>query len=302
MVGAWDSWRSSCFQKPHLQIDLLLCRLAQDKVPDDIDLDDVELIRNVDQKCVLALNGTRVTNRIISLVPHPDNFRMAVRTVKLWAKSRAIYGNVFGYPTGVAWLMMMARVCQFYPNACPSTLMTKFFFVYSGWQWPNPVMLVEQENLSVRPDMPQWDPRVHENERADLMPVITPAYPSINSTYNVIESTHFLIKKEFGRGKMLLAEINAGKTAWEKLWEPSTFFSDSSRYIVIKAEARSKNDLVAYEGGSSIKAPVPATAVIPFRSPSLTPLRKKITPVPCYGQFCCNDCTMVAESSYLCSL
>ena len=40
-----------------IEIDLLFCRLAMEKVPDDTNLDDVELLRHIDQKCVRSLNG-----------------------------------------------------------------------------------------------------------------------------------------------------------------------------------------------------------------------------------------------------
>ena len=44
-----------------------------------------------------------------------------------------IYSNALGYLGGVSWAMLVARVCQFYPNAAPSTLIEKFFFVFSNW-------------------------------------------------------------------------------------------------------------------------------------------------------------------------
>ena len=39
------------------------------------------------------------------------------------------------------------------------------------------------------------------------MPVITPAYPSINSTYNVSKSTLDLVMTEFKRGEAICTEI-----------------------------------------------------------------------------------------------
>ena len=41
--------------------------------------------------------------------------------------------------------MLVARVCQLYPNAVPSTLIQKFFLVYIKWQWPQPVLLKKPE-------------------------------------------------------------------------------------------------------------------------------------------------------------
>lgn len=52
------------------------------------DLKDDMLLKNLDQKCVRSLNGCRVTDEILRLVPNIENFRLALRTIKLWAKSK----------------------------------------------------------------------------------------------------------------------------------------------------------------------------------------------------------------------
>jgi poly(A) polymerase Pap1 len=52
------------------------------------DLQDDCLLKNLDQKCVRSLNGCRVTDEILRLVPNIENFRLALRAIKLWAKSK----------------------------------------------------------------------------------------------------------------------------------------------------------------------------------------------------------------------
>lgn len=49
---------------------------------------DDTILKNLDQKCVRSLNGCRVTDEILRLVPNIDSFRLALRAIKLWAKSK----------------------------------------------------------------------------------------------------------------------------------------------------------------------------------------------------------------------
>lgn len=70
-----------------IEIDLLFARLALKEIPDDFDLRDDMLLKNLDPRCVRSLNGCRVTDEILRLVPNIENFRLALRSIKLWAKS-----------------------------------------------------------------------------------------------------------------------------------------------------------------------------------------------------------------------
>ena len=46
---------------------------------------------------------------------------------------KGIYSNALGFLGGVSWAMLVARVCQLYPNGAASTLVLKFFLVFSKW-------------------------------------------------------------------------------------------------------------------------------------------------------------------------
>ncbi|XP_044163122.1 poly(A) polymerase type 3-like [Acropora millepora] len=116
-----------------IEMDLLFARLALAEVPDNLSLLDENLLRNLDTKCVRSLNGCRVTDEILHLVPNIENFRLTLRAIKLWAKKRGIYSNVLGFLGGVSWAMLVARTCQLYPNAVAATLLQKFFLVFSKW-------------------------------------------------------------------------------------------------------------------------------------------------------------------------
>uniref|UniRef100_A0A8D8RXI1 Poly(A) polymerase n=1 Tax=Cacopsylla melanoneura TaxID=428564 RepID=A0A8D8RXI1_9HEMI len=229
-----------------IEIDMLFARLALKEIPDDMDLRDDMLLKNLDQKCVRSLNGCRVTDEILRLVPNIENFRLALRTIKLWAKKHRIYSNVLGYLGGVSWAMLVARICQLYPNAAASTLVVKFFLVFSQWKWPQPVLLKKPDNVNL--GFPVWDPRVNAADRYHLMPIITPAYPQQNSTFNVSTSTRTVMQEEFKLGRAISEDIYNGKLTWDKLFEAPQFFSKYKHYLVLIASSVSTEDQLEWCG------------------------------------------------------
>uniref|UniRef100_A0A2R9AD16 Poly(A) polymerase n=1 Tax=Pan paniscus TaxID=9597 RepID=A0A2R9AD16_PANPA len=212
-----------------IEIDILFARLALQTIPEDLDLRDDSLLKNLDIRCIRSLNGCRVTDEILHLVPNIDNFRLTLRAIKLWAKRHNIYSNILGFLGGVSWAMLVARTCQLYPNAIASTLVHKFFLVFSKWEWPNPVLLKQPEECNL--NLPVWDPRVNPSDRYHLMPIITPAYPQQNSTYNVSVSTRMVMVEEFKQGLAITDEILLSKAEWSKLFEAPNFFQ-KYKYLV----------------------------------------------------------------------
>ena len=98
--------------------------------------------------------GSRVTDEILRLVPNVSVFRDSLRCIKLWAQrtslrfqelkfirvvtyghlaGRAIYSNVNGFLGGVAWAMLVARICQFYPKAVAGAIVSRFFIIMYQW-------------------------------------------------------------------------------------------------------------------------------------------------------------------------
>ena len=74
----------------NIEIDMLFARLALKDVPEDVDLKDDQILKNLDEKCVRSLNGCRVTDEILNQVPNRESFRLALRAIKLWAKRKYI--------------------------------------------------------------------------------------------------------------------------------------------------------------------------------------------------------------------
>ena len=120
-----------------------------------------------------------------------------------------LHFQVTGFLGGVNWALLVARVCQLYPNAVPSMLVSRFFRVYTQWRWPNPVMLcaIEEDELGFS----VWDPRKNPRDRTHHMPIITPAYPCMNSSYNVSTSTLRVMMEQFQYGNNI-CEVREWRT------------------------------------------------------------------------------------------
>ena len=84
-----------------------MARLALSSIPDDLTLQDDNLLRNLDDRCIRSLGGrlcaphsqyedvdkfpgSRVTDQILRLVPNVNVFRDALRCIKLWASRKHV--------------------------------------------------------------------------------------------------------------------------------------------------------------------------------------------------------------------
>lgn len=80
------------------------------------------------------------------------------------------------------------------------------------------------------------------------MPIITPAYPQQNSTFNVSVSTRTIMQEAFENGLGITEEIIIGKATWDKLFEPPNFFGKYKHYIVLLARSSSAEDQLEWCG------------------------------------------------------
>ena len=102
--------------------------------------------------------------------------------------------------------------------------------------------------------------------RFDVMPILTPAYPSMNSSYAVSRSTLNIMQvessasqriqwlacwqMEFQRGhaKAEKAMATGGKEAWDDLFEESDFFIRFSHYFAITVSAATETNFDSWTG------------------------------------------------------
>ena len=274
------------FMFSQIPIDLVYCRLNMPILEEPLKTDENSILIGLDEHSIRSLNGHRVTDMILSLVPNVEQFRIALRAIKLWAKRKGIYGNVMGFFGGVAWAMCVAKICQLYPNATASVLVCKFFRVFYQWRWPSPVVLREIEDYSTSTNfegkathpnlnMRVWNPAIYPSDRAHRMPVITPAYPSMCATHNVTLSTQLIMTEEFKNsadmaekllndpqailtvdpGAMCNDEENLNKSnnlsascTWQQLFSSNDFFTRYKYYLVVIAVSTNPEDHLIWSG------------------------------------------------------
>ena len=269
-----------------VQIDILYAKLGEgaNGTVEGVDIREDSVLIGLDEKSVLSLNGCRVGLELLDLVPNPDVFREALRCIKYWARRRGVYGNILGFPGGVAYAILVARVCQLYPNAAPSTILSRFFRWYSGWKFVpcNGLLLcpIREHNphgsggeggpagplvrtgsgLSRHNSgggvaagqaplgLKVWSPKHYPADRLDLMPIVTPAYPSMNCTYNASETTRKILNDELDRAKLIARDLDkraaseakgggsptaSEAVGWTDLFAPYRMFRDKKyRYFL----------------------------------------------------------------------
>ena len=67
--------------------------------------------------------------------------------------------------------------------------------------------------------------QVNVSDRFHLMPIITPAYPQQNSTFNVSNSTRTVMTEEFKKGLAVTDKILGGTAPWDLLFQAHSFFA-----------------------------------------------------------------------------
>lgn len=210
-----------------IKIDLVFARLNIFKIDSNLNLLDSSLLKNLDEKSVISLNGNRVTDEILSLVPNKKVFHGALRCIKYWASRRGITGHLYGYFGGVAYAISVARICQLFPNMCEYTIVYKYFEIYREWKWPTPILLKNIENFNY--NLKVWDPKTNPSDKFHKMPVITPSYPSMCSTHNIINSTMKRYKEELERGYNLLVK----GCEWNEFFKNTDFFQRYKSFLAV---------------------------------------------------------------------
>ncbi|KAI4814725.1 hypothetical protein KUCAC02_003903 [Chaenocephalus aceratus] len=163
----------------------------------------VPVVKLTFERIEIDLVFARESERLQSNRGDPqDSYRMSELQTrsedhKALGQTKNIYQTLWVFLGGISGAILVARICQEYPNASASTLVTKLFKEDKLWKWPNPIMLRELKDCHF--NLPVWDARVNLADRSHSMP-ITPAYPMQNTAFNVTPSTLAIMKEEIQRG------------------------------------------------------------------------------------------------------
>eukprot|EP00501_MAST-03F_sp_TOSAG23-6_P000203 GSMAST32.ASY1.ANO1.206.1 assembled CDS len=213
-----------------VEIDLLLASLPRNTVPTDLSIEDPSI-----------------------LLPHWENFKIVLRSIRLWSKRRSIFSNKMGYLGGINCAILAAFVCQQFPNKSPSRLLRYFFNLFSKWQWPTPLNLCKPTDHEL--GFEQWESSNPLNRR-HLMPIITPCYPVMNSMYTASKSSMHVMGMEIERCNDLTQSIfemqlEFNETeAWRNLFSTYCFPAEFDHFICIELAAKDEKSFLSWQGYS----------------------------------------------------
>ena len=200
-----------------------------------------------DAPSLRSVNGVRASHALLKVVPDSVTFRRTLRMVKTWAQVRGVYGNTVGFLGGMSWAILTAKICQDFPGISPEHTLALFFRVYVSWQWPSAVRLrgclpPNASEKSKALDDAVWNPDINPDDLRHHMPIITPIYPCMNSTFNLAPPNFRVVKSELDRAALITGPVLSGGVLAGSLHQSGRafFFSRYEWYLqldVVAADA-----------------------------------------------------------------
>ena len=232
-----------------VQIDILFAQLNTMFLEQSIEeIISSEKIYNLidDEKSLTSINGIRTCSAILKAVPNVNNFQETLKYVKLWAKNKGIYSNLMGYLGGISWAILVAKICQLYPNYKPSKLLERFFMIYYRWEWEELSVKIEEIDENVKAQYILKlnflkDPWIDGSEKY-FMNILIPCFPFKNSSYSVTGITLKMIKYHFEEAVVILSKIKQGLVDWKVLFEKYNFFMNFTKFIKINIHEKKNGE------------------------------------------------------------
>ena len=225
-------------------------------------IDDSDLV-GLSEEDVRSVNGARVSQILLGKVPDPDTFRLVLRAVKAWAEIHGVSSNVLGFLGGINWAILVAWICIHHATdhqeqqedndndeeaSLCNKLLHLFFCTFARWKWPEPVMLgpidkhPPAEGVA---SLPIWDPDTYPRDGLHYMPIITPAYPSMNSSYNVGIPQLRRIQDEMYRAAYWM-ETNSNAVDCRPIFQETDFFQRHGNFLEIVITTKNEQDFLPW--------------------------------------------------------
>ncbi|XP_077231981.1 poly(A) polymerase 3 [Tasmannia lanceolata] len=221
-----------------ISIDLPYAQLPLLSVPDNVDIFNPFLLQQLDETTMRSLSGVCANICICQLVPNLENFQSMLRCVKLWARRRGIYSNLFGFFGGIHLAILAAYVCQRHPNASISALISGFFETFYSWNWRKPVILQGVRLPMVR----------EVSDGRGFMPIMMPCIPYGYCNSNITRGTSEKIMAEFRRGHRMTWNIGRPDFEWSCLFEPFPYTKMYTHFVRILLATSDGDELQDWSG------------------------------------------------------
>ena len=90
-----------------------------------------------------------------------------------------------------------------------------------------------------------------------MMPIITPAFPSMNTTYAMGHSQKRVVLTEFEKAARITSELmktpKTSQITWSRLFKPLPFFKAYEHFIEIQVLAKREEDHKKWQGFAESK-------------------------------------------------
>lgn len=208
------------------------------------------VLRPMDDKMKRSYNGFRnaemILNSVVDLRRDSDqiirrkigDYRTFLRLVKLWAKRKGVNENKFGFLGGIALAILCAKIFQLFSSHAPLHLFERFLYIYSTeWNWDKwPVKIVDDivEDFGSE--------RKQNYVRQRFMYIMTPAWPQMNSSYNVsFSSREVMLKMMRDSHAELTSNLAKRNLDVVSFYQPFDFFCQHDQFLEITIGGRSED-------------------------------------------------------------
>jgi predicted nucleotidyltransferase len=116
-----------------------------------IAFDLVVAVSGDDPLSLKSRTGFELTQFVMRSVDNFVLFRSVLRVVRLWAWKRSISKGSYGYINGIGWAVLVAKVCQMFPEVTElNQQLANFFNTFSAWDWKRAVVLRDSPLVDLR--------------------------------------------------------------------------------------------------------------------------------------------------------